>query len=318
MKNKNSMCFCLATLLNIVALIAPACGQAKTPREKELKVLAWNVWHGGHSKAYPDEGCKGTIGILKKSGADVILMIETYGAAPMIADALGYHHALLSDNLCVFSRYPITKTFIFPDSISTFNFGGVEVDVEGQPVRVFDTWLHYLPDMRLVPTEKTEQEILVWDDAGTRDDEVHRILSVIRPMLDEADCIPVIMGGDFNVHSHLDWTAATKNLYHHDGAVVGWTVSKEMQKAGFRDSFRELHPDPVKNIGVTWLYDNDDKPTRQDRIDFIYYQGKNIRAVASETFNQELAKPLQLYGEKFFYPSDHGLVLTTFKLRKEK
>lgn len=318
MKKKNTVCLCLVTLLGVVALLTPVCGQAKTSHEKELKVLSWNVWHDGHSKAYPDEGCKGTIGILKKSGADVILMIETYGAAPMIADSLGYHHALLSDNLCVFSRYPITRKYTFPDSISTFNFGGVEIDVEGQPVRVFDTWLHYLPDMRLAPTEKSEKEILAWDDAGTRDDEVRRILSVIRPILNEADRIPVIMGGDFNVHSHLDWTATTKNLYHHGGAVVGWTVSKEMQKAGFKDSFRELHPDPVKNIGTTWLYDNDDKPTRQDRIDFIYYQGKNIRAVVSETFNQELAKPLELNGEKFFYPSDHGLVLTTFKLRKEK
>lgn len=180
---------------------------------------------------------------------------------------------------------PITKTYAFPDSISTFNFGGVEIEVDGRPVRLFDTWLHYLPDMRLVPTDKSEKEILAWDDAGTRDDEMCRILSVLRPVLSQSDSIPVIMGGDFNVHSHLDWTETTKDLYHHGGAVVRWTVSQAMQNAGFKDSFRELNPDPVKSIGTTWLYDNEDKPTRQDRIDFIYYQGKTIRAVASETFN---------------------------------
>lgn len=300
--------FCLGLCLS-------SCNQTKPTDEKELKVLSWNVWHGGHSKTYPEEGCKGAVGILKESDADVILMIETYGAAPMVADSLGYEHFLISDNLCIYSRYPITKTYTFPDSISTFNFGGVEIDVDGRPVRLFDTWLHYLPDMRLVPTDKSEKEILAWDDAGTRDDEMRRILSVLRPVLSQSDSIPVIMGGDFNVHSHLDWTETTKDLYHHGGAVVRWTVSQAMQNAGFKDSFRELNPDPVKSIGTTWLYDNEDKPTRQDRIDFIYYQGKTIRAVVSETFNQELAKPLEMNGRKFFYPSDHGFVMTTFKLR---
>lgn len=313
MKKKNTMYAFLA--LVCIGLFVSSCKQAKPVGEKELKVLSWNVWHGGHSKAHPGEGCKGAIGILKKSGADVILMIETYGAAPMVADSLGYEHFLISDNLCIYSRYPITKTYTFPDSISTFNFGGVEIDVDGTPVRLFDTWLHYLPDMRLVPTGKTEQEILAWDDAGTRDDEVRRILSVLGPVLSEADSIPVIIGGDFNVHSHLDWTEATKDMYHHGGSMIRWTVSQAMQDAGFKDSFRELNPDPVKNIGTTWLYDNDDKPTRQDRIDFIYYQGNTIQAIASETFNQELTKPLELNGEEFFYPSDHGFVMTTFKLK---
>lgn len=48
--------------------------------------------------------------------------------------------------------------------------------MDGTPVRLFDTWLHYLPDMRLVPTEQSEADILAWDDAGTRDDEIRRIL----------------------------------------------------------------------------------------------------------------------------------------------
>lgn len=56
-------------------------------------------------------------------------------------------------------------------------------------------------------------------------------------MIRQTDSIPMIMGGDFNVHSHLDWTDATKDMYHHGGAVVEWTVSKEMQNAGFKDSF---------------------------------------------------------------------------------
>lgn len=87
---------------------------------------------------------------------------------------------------------------------------------------------------------------MAWDDAGTRDDEIRTILTILQPFLAEVDQIPIIMGGDFNIHSHLDWTEATKDLYHHGGAVVNWTVSKTMESAGFKDSFREINPDPVK------------------------------------------------------------------------
>jgi len=288
-------------------------------QEKELKVLAWNIWHGGHEKAYPKIGCKNVIGILKQSKADVILMIETYGAAPMIADSLGYNYELLSNNLCIFSRYPIKKAFTFPEKISTFNFGGVEIDMDGTAVRLFDTWLHYLPDIRVAPLDKTEQEILSWDDAGTRDEETRTILSCLQPYINETDSIPIIIGGDFNSHSHLDWTEATRNLYRHEGAVVNWTVSKEMENAGFKDSFRQIYPDPVKNLGVTWLYDVGEEvepPTRMDRIDYIYYQGKTIQATSSETYNQILGETLLFEGEEFLYASDHGFVLSTFKIKK--
>lgn len=308
--------FVSITWIILFLLTFTSCSEQKT--EQDLTVLSWNVWHGGHSKAYPEKGCEGTIGILKKSNADVILMVETYGAAPMIADSLGYQYNLISNNLCIFSRYPIVKKYAFPDSIATFNFGGVEIDMDGTPVRLFDTWLHYLPDMRLVPTDKTEQEILAWDDAGTRDEEIRKIIGVLKPILAESDSIPVIMGGDFNSHSHLDWTEATKNLYNHGGAVVNWTVSKAMERAGFKDSFREINPDPIKNIGTTWLTDADSLETvnRQDRIDFIYYQGKTIQAVASECYDTILGEMFSFKGDDFFYASDHGFVLTTFKIKK--
>lgn len=280
---------------------------------KTLKVLSWNVWHGGHSKEFPGKGCEGTIGILKHSNSDVVLMVETYGASPMVADSLGYAHHLISDNLCIYSRYPILEKYSF-DRISGFNFGGVKVEVEGKPVRLFATWLHYLPDARLVPTSESEDSILVWEKAGTRDDEIETILSSLQPMLAETDSIPIIMGGDFNIHSHLDWTEATRNLYNHGGAVVSWPVSMAMEKAGFKDSFREMNPNPVEKPGVTWLSEDNGEETRMDRIDYIYYQGKTIQAVASECYDNSLGKNFRFMGKDFFYPSDHGFVLSEFRL----
>lgn len=309
--------FLYLACLAIVSLWGCTPQTQQTESVNELKVLSWNVWHGGHYKKYNEKACEGTRGILKKSGADVILMIETYGCSDEIADHLGYYHRLLSSNLSIYSKYPIVKTLTFPDSISTFNFGGVELDVKGKRVRVFDTWLNYLPDTRLVPTDKSEAEILAWDNEGTRDDEIKRIMSVMKPIIAESDSIPIIMTGDFNDHSHLDWTEATKDMYNHGGAVVNWTPSKVMLENGFKDSFREMHPDPSKSVeelGPTWYWTGG-KKDRLDRIDFIYYQGKNIKPVKSESYNHDIGGMLDLYGEKFFYASDHGFVLTTFSLK---
>lgn len=63
-------------------------GKSIEMQPETLKVLSWNVWHAGHSKEYPEKGCEGTMGILKKSEADLILMIETYGCSNQIADHL--------------------------------------------------------------------------------------------------------------------------------------------------------------------------------------------------------------------------------------
>lgn len=291
-------------------------------RDNEFKVMAWNIWHGGKGESLPVKDARPEIiDIIKHSGADVVLMIETYGAAPMIAEGLGFHYSLLSSNLCIFSRFPIAKTLTFADSISTFNFGGAEIMVHGKtPIVFFDTWLHYLPDTRLAPLDKSSDEIIAWETAGTRDEEIRKILSTINPFLVNSNAVPIVMGGDFNSHSHLDWTEETKNLFNHGGAVVDWPVSRAMTDAGMIDSFREVNQWPVTNLGVSWLSGHDANGTthfsRQDRIDYIYYQGRKIKATDSETFNAPTGKRFNFHGKNFMFPSDHGFVLTTFKIEE--
>lgn len=217
----------------ILYLLLVLMGCAPLSLAEQLKVLAWNIWHKGHSEEYPKKGFQGVLDILKHSQADVIIMVETYGASEKVAQHLGFHKVLLSSNLSIYSRYPITESYTFPQSIATFNFGGVAINFKGQKVRIFNTWLHYLPDTRLVPTDKSEEEMIAWETAGSRDNEIDAILKELQGFIAESDSIPIIMGGDFNSHSHLDWTEATKNHYHHGGAVVAWPVSIKMAEAGF-------------------------------------------------------------------------------------
>ena len=292
---------------------------SSTAASQEITVMAWNILHGGQNETLPEDGRPIIIDIIKESGADVILMIETYGAAPTIAEALGYNYELLSSNLCIFSRFPITRKLLFADQIDPFNFGGVEISVEGKPLILFDTWLHYLPDTRLVPLEKSEEEILAWENEGSRDEEIQAILQAISPYIENAGNVPIVMGGDFNSHSHLDWTEETRNLFNHGNAVVAWGVSKAMTGVGFVDTFRKAHPDPTKDIGTTWnaVRDAEDKLTftREDRIDYIYSMGDKLQIDASVSFIAPLGHPFTLYDKEYpFFPSDHGFVVTTFQL----
>ena len=120
----------------------------------------------------------------------------------------------------------------------------------------------------------------------------------------------------------------------HGGWTFEWPASKVLADMGFKDSFRELYPDPVKepgslgllpfnlkgSSGHTWSTVNkfnaewDYKiPEPQDRIDFILYQG-NARPVKSFIYcGHEPLTPLPHQWNND-YPSDHYAVVTEFEL----
>lgn len=289
----------------------------KTPDiEKELRVMVWNTWH---KDIRPVEE-KSMIEIIKASDLDVVLMIETYGVAKRLAKETGMNFAIFSrdpeapdENLCIFFKeeYELLKKEHHP--YSTFHFISCVIDVAGTPVRLADIWIDYLPDTTLVPTEKSEAEIRAWErEEGDRISQVSSILRLLKGAIADSDEIPLIVGGDFNSHSHLDWTEATANLvpYGHGGKTVQWEVSSRMEEAGFIDSFREIHPDPATNYGVTWL--SDSQPCR---IDYLYYQGKKIRAIESQSYNHPVqTEGFEYNGKEYLFPSDHGFVFTTFKI----
>ncbi|WP_143155903.1 endonuclease/exonuclease/phosphatase family protein [Cyclobacterium lianum] len=81
--------------------------------KKTLKVMAWNILHGGND--LPD-GPDRVIDIIREIDPDLILMVETYGSGPRIAETLGYHFHLIapegtdpddeSINLSIYSKHP--------------------------------------------------------------------------------------------------------------------------------------------------------------------------------------------------------------------
>ncbi len=213
------------------------------PPSNQIKVMTWNIWHGG--RRYGEQvGVARTIETIKASQADIICMIETYGSGALIADALGYSFYLISSNLSILSKYPLKETI---EAFRPFNFGGAIVELApGQELLVFDTWLHYLPDyLEAVGKKRGTAEDLIEAEKETRAKEIDQILNEIRSQLTRPGLQGVLMAGDFNSGSHLDWTEQTKDIHHQ--YVVDWPVSMSMARAGFQDSYRILHIDPLTN-----------------------------------------------------------------------
>jgi endonuclease/exonuclease/phosphatase family metal-dependent hydrolase len=270
----------------------------------QLKVLSWNIMNGGNQYG-KTVGVQRIIETIKATHADIVGLIETYGSGTAIADSLGYYFYLISSNLSIMSRYPITGTI---KAFHPSNFGGLKLRLGlNRKLVYFDTWLNYLPDVDASIREKHESAPeLIQDETTTRHAEIKEILKLIDPYLKNTDSLPVIMGGDFNMGSHLDWTVETKAIHYN--LVVEWPESKEMMNAGFIDSYRLLHINPLMDPGLTWgvraatttaLYGV------RDRIDFIYYKGKDLDAIESRVIDYH----------PIMFPSDHAAVTTVFQLK---
>ena len=268
--------------------------------------MTWNIWHGGLHGTKADEFKKDTantlnvLKVLQYEKADVLLMQETYCCGMEIAQQAEYPHSVrASSNLSIHSRYPIIDSIkIF----KPFNAHAVVIDIDEQKLLFVNTWLHYLPDSFESIKELTPDSLIA-NEAPTRLKEITAIISAV-DSLEKRLNIPVIMGGDFNSPSHLDWVESTREFHY--GKVVAWPVSKLMLLHGYTDSFREAHPDPTQTLEGTWGYLSP-RDIISDRIDFIYYKGQSLKTLSSKIVMED--------PEGGFFNSDHRAVLTKFELK---
>ena len=276
---------------------------AKSPiMDEELKVMSWNIWHGGRHEGR-QVGVERVIEIIKTSGADIVLLQETYGSGEKIADALNYHYYRRSSNLSVLSRFPFAESY---NVFRPFNFGCIKVEVgEEKTVLACPVWLHYLPNTgAYVKSGHAIPDSIIAREMETRGLEMKLILSELRQFMLKKDKVPLIVAGDFNSGSHLDWTDRNHTNYY--GLTVAYPVSQQMVNAGFQDSYRELFQDESAHLGQTWspIF----KSSMQDRIDYIYYSGEMLKPINSRVIDSH---PLG-------FPSDHAAVVTTFQWQKNE
>jgi endonuclease/exonuclease/phosphatase family metal-dependent hydrolase len=272
---------------------------AQTDEAVELRVMIFNVWLGGEQvnlgRVYD---------AISAAQADIVLFQEPEGQTRRFAEALGFPYA--SERHHIISAYPL---FDPPTAGADFAFAELR---PGRFVAVADIHLTSDPyGPYAVRDGKTAEEVLTIEQ-DTRMPEIRPYISVLGPLA--ASGVPVFIGGDFNAPSHLDWMAAMVTARPQVRFALEWPVSKALADAGFRDSYRETHPDPVANPGITWTsgYPVPHREANEaiDRIDQIYALG-NSTTVASQIVGESGGPDIDIGITP--WPSDHHAVVSTFK-----
>ena len=279
-----------------------------------LKVMSQNIFYGGDDLvAATDTWCPVADGcpenllriekVIRLSGADVVGLQEAERNTDVIAKALGWYSSARDH---VISRFPIVDP---PDG------DGVYVFVEPSPGRVVAVANVHMPSDPYGPFAvrdgATRAEVLELERT-VRLPAIQTQLKVLPALA--AQGIPVFLTGDFNSPSYLDWTAAVAKVRTADVKYpVVWPVSKALADAGLRDSYRDVHPDPVAVPGFTWTPGSPEADPHEvfDRIDWVLHAGP-VRTLASTVVGEVGGADVGIAYSP--WPSDHRGVVSTFSV----
>jgi endonuclease/exonuclease/phosphatase family metal-dependent hydrolase len=284
---------------------------ARAAATVQVSVMSQNIFYGGDDYDLTtgdfckvSDGCPQALtrlaGVIKQAGADVVGVQEAERNTRRLAGLLGWY---ASPRAHVISRFPIVDP---PHS------GGVYVFVEPAPGQVLAVANVHLPSTPYGPYEvrngankahvlKVEREL--------RMPAIVEPLAVLKKLMVQG--IPVVLTGDFNSPSYLDWTPAVSAVRAQVPYPVVWPVSKALADAGLVDSYREVHPDPVATPGFTWTPGGPETVKREifDRIDWVLHSPgistSNSRLVG-EVGGADVDVPVTAP-----YPTDHRGVVST-------
>jgi endonuclease/exonuclease/phosphatase family metal-dependent hydrolase len=279
----------LGSLLALLILAAPAAAEP-------LTVMTFNVWYGG---AQVEQARIGQA--IRAADADVVGLQEPEGEMRRIADAAGMSY--VDETLHVISRYPI-----FAAERGGIRFGYVAVG-PGRVVAIGNVHLPSSPyGPELVRDGRSPAQVLA-NERATRLGEIRPYLGPLGRQADRG--VPTFLTGDFNTPSHLDWTPAAAALGRVKFALR-WPVSVALEDAGFRDSYREIHPDPVARPGKTWTAGTPPPRIRDretlDRIDWVTASGP-ATTLASRLVGEPGGPDVDIGVP---WGSDHRAVASTF------
>ena len=325
-----------------------------TSKQETISLLQFNIWQEG---TMVQDGFEGIVDNIINAEADVVTFSEVrnYNNVDFInhlKEALadkGYnYYGESSTSTGIISKYPIMEqTVIYPLESDAGTITKAQIEVNGKVVVVYSAHLDYRHYSCYLPRGYDGSDWSKMDEPITDTDSIlaqsrkSQRLKAIKVFIEESKAEIekgniVILGGDFNEPSHLDWAELSKNLWDHNGAVVEWEVSKLLADNGFADSYREMHPDiinypgftfPSDNLGaettkLTWAPDADER----DRIDFIYYYpnskitllnsimvGPSASIVNAKRVEENTSETFLL--PTGVWPTDHKAVMSSFSTK---
>ncbi|KAM0283738.1 hypothetical protein ACHAQH_002327 [Verticillium albo-atrum] len=282
---------------------------------KTLRVLTFNMWHGGTKV---DDYHEKQVRFLLDSNVDIVGLQEDQSGrhAPRLAAALGWHYWASSRSVGVISRYPIAEKYGEVNAS-----GGVRIALDGDEQQI-NFWVVHLGYTPYGPYDfcfdgMDVETVLEREAQSGRTPQITDTLAAMKGQLAAAEQVPVLLVGDFNAPSHLDWTEELRDKNcGYDG--VPWPTSVKTTDAGMVDSFRVANPDPVKVPGITWSplfpFHNGatGRPEPQDRIDFIYHAGNlTVKDSKDVVVGEPEPSPNHKQNE---WTTDHATILTTYQL----
>lgn len=319
-----------------------------------LRVLQMNIWQEG---TMVKGGFEAIADEIVHTNADVVFLseIRNYKGEkfiPRILEALKqrgetYFGECSTLDVGVLSKYKIdSQQIVYPQHEGSGNILRATFQIGDHTVAAYSAHLNYTDYACYLPRGYSGSSWKKLDAPVTDADSVltanrlswrsHSIKAFIEYVENDIrDGNVVLLGGDFNEPSHLDWQADTKDLWDHNGAVINWDCSVLLYERGFKDVYRQLYPNPLTHPGFTFPSDNTKAPVsklswapdadERDRIDFIYYYpNKKITPVSSVVVGPSTSivrsKRMEENSSDYFmlpsgtWPSDHKAVFAVFMI----
>ena len=235
--------------------------------------MTFNIWYGGVSVDFGEIAAA-----IQAADPDVVGVQEPEGDLQRLADAAGYPY--VDESMHLISRYPLFS-----------------VERDGRPLRL----RRALTGQGRRGRERPPALLSLRPEPGRRPASAPPTCSrsSATPACARSEAylgaaaqaratedVPVFMTGDFNSPSHLDWTAG-RGRRARPPYPVEWPASKALADAGFRDSYRDAHPDPVETPGFTWTAGQPPPRMRpketHDRIDWVLPAAPRRRSPATSS-----------------------------------
>lgn len=234
--------------------------------------------------------------------ADILAVQEPWGHVPRLADDMGY--AYYDTRRHIVSRLPLLDP---PGSPAEYTY------VEVAPGQVVAFGTVHLSSSAYGPNRTRRGDPAADVIAGEEKTRLPEIAPVAEALAGvAAQGTPAFLAGDFNSPSHLDWTEAMVGSRSHVIYPLAWPVTVTLEQQGFRDSYRDVHPDPTADPGLTWPAArpkskdswNPGPTAPADRIDYVFAVGPST-TTDSQVLTEDAVTP---------WPTDHRGVVSTFQI----
>ena len=220
-------------------------------------------------------------------------MLESYNRLPEMARRTGYPYYNVS--LQILSKYPI---------LEPSGGGGLYALIEVKPGYVVPFFNEHLDYVKWGPRALRRGDSVasvIKSENEVRTSALAKPIQAMNGLLDQG--YPVFLTGDLNEPSSLDYTKETVGTRKGIDEPVQWPVSSALLGIGLRDTYRQEHPDPVQDPGIT-------HPGSGERIDYVY-SGGGSKTLSSKIVGERGGKDVSIG----FTPwtSDHYAVLSSFE-----